>query len=205
MGYDTDFTGDFTISPPLTPEQTAYIQKFRETRRMKRDSRVAEQLSDPVREAAGLPVGADGAYFVGGVGERGQSSDESVTNHNIPPGMTPYDSNDWDKGWMERMKAKESEALANNAQPGLWCQWTVDDSGGKLLWDGGEKFCNYREWLSYLIRNFFSQWGRVLNGQVYWSGEEHGDTGYITVIDNVVHVEHIGIPAPKLADPRIKA
>ena len=38
--------------------------------------------------------------------------------------------------------------------------------GGSLAWNGGEKFYRYREWLAYLLKNFFIPWGVVLNGKV---------------------------------------
>ena len=41
----------------------------------------------------------------------------------------------------------------------------------------------------YLIDNFFSHWGRTLNGEVHWSGDDSSDIGTIFVTDNVVTVE----------------
>jgi hypothetical protein len=57
MSYTTAFDGAFAINRPLRPEHKAYLLKFAETRRMKRDAAVAARLPDPVRAAAGLPVG----------------------------------------------------------------------------------------------------------------------------------------------------
>ena len=73
-------------------------------------------------------------------------------------------------------------------QPGLWCQWVVSDDGKYLEWDGGEKFYNYVDWLKYLIRHFFQNWGLVLNGEIEWKGEEFNDVGKIVVKDNVVKI-----------------
>jgi hypothetical protein len=39
----------------LRPKHTAYLTKFRDTRRMRRDPALAARLPDSVREAAGLP------------------------------------------------------------------------------------------------------------------------------------------------------
>lgn len=156
MGYTTDFFGSFDISPAIKPEHEEYINKFATTRRMIRNAAVAETLKDDVRKRAGLPVGNEGAFFVGGEGFMGQDRDKSVVDGNNPP----------------------------RGQPGLWCQWVVED--GELRWDGGEKFYEYVEWLKYLVTNFFKPWGYTLNGTVEWQGEDRNDRGLIIVKDNVV-------------------
>ena len=71
-------------------------------------------------------------------------------------------------------------------QPGLWCQWTPNDDGTAIVWDGGEKFYDYVAWLEYLVKNFLKPWGYVLNGTVNWSGEDQGDVGKIVAKDNKV-------------------
>jgi hypothetical protein len=53
---------------PMKPEHVTYLKAFNGTRRMKRDAGKAARLGDPLREAVGLPVGREGAYFVGGQG-----------------------------------------------------------------------------------------------------------------------------------------
>ena len=65
MGYSTDFFGEFEVTPTLKPEHAAYLRKFTETRRMKRDAAKTAARPDPIREAVGLPVGVEGCYFVG--------------------------------------------------------------------------------------------------------------------------------------------
>jgi hypothetical protein len=142
----------------LAPEHAAYLRAFNETRRMARDSAIAATLPDPVREGAGLPIGVQGGYFVGGEGYAGQSEDPSVRDYNRPP----------------------------RGQPGLWCGWTPTDDGTAIVWDGGEKFYSYVEWLEYLIEHFLAPWGYFLDGQMEWQGEEDEDTGVITVHNNVV-------------------
>lgn len=82
MGYTTEFTGYMKIDPPLNPDQVSYINKFSETRRMKRDPDKASQNPDPLREAVGLPIGEEGGYFVGCI-------DDSVTGPNDPPAGQP--------------------------------------------------------------------------------------------------------------------
>jgi hypothetical protein len=158
MGYSTDFSGSFSLNTPLTDAHAAYLRKFAETRRMARNQTIASTLPDPVREAVGLPIGKQGAYFVGGGGHCGQDTDASVVNSNGAP----------------------------DGQPGLWCQWvpTYDNDG--IGWDGGEKFYNYTEWLKYIIEHFLKPWGYVLDGDVEWFGEDRDDRGIIIVENNII-------------------
>lgn len=159
MGYTTDLFGQFDVTPALKEEHRAYIKKFGDTRRMKRN-KTAETLSDPAREDVKLPIGEEGAYFTGGTGFAGQDHDDSIVDYNEPP-----------KG-----------------QPSLWCQWEPNEEGTAIQWDGSEKFYNYVEWIAYLIKHFLEPWGYTVNGQVQWQGEESTDMGEITINDNKVSV-----------------
>ena len=154
MGYTTYFDGKLSIDPPLTKEQVNYINKFSDTRRMQRDPAKLANLPDPIREAVDLPLGVNGGYYVGSTCDflSGQDRDE-VIQYNSPP----------------------------SGQPGLWCQWVVSDDGSTLGWDGEEKFYEYGNWLRYLIEHFFSKWGRTLEGEISWQGEESDDRGVIYV------------------------
>ena len=155
MGYTTDFNGYMTIEPPLNPEQVSYINKFSETRRMKRDPDKASQNPDPLREAVGLPIGEEGAYFIGGSDIRGHGEDENLIDYNSPPA----------------------------GQPGLWCQWVITGDGRNLEWDYGEKFYEYESWLEYIQEHFLTPWGSKLNGEIEWSGEERDDIGILYASD----------------------
>ena len=158
MGYTTDFRGKVEITPPLTAAQFLYVNKFGDTRRMKRDPAVALQLPDPVGTALNMPIGDDAGYFVGGAGLCGQDKDASILDCNRPP----------------------------TGQPGLWCQWEVTDDGRSLQWNGTEKFYEYVDWMNYLIEHFFGPWGCMLNGEIEWQGEREDDLGVIKVHNNIV-------------------
>lgn len=158
MGYTTDFKGSFELSRPLAPEHDAYLKQFSETRRMMRNESLVAQMPDPVREAVGLEVGPQGAYFVGAPGFAGQDRTEDIVDYNEPP----------------------------RDQPGLWCQWVPNDEGTAIVWNEAEKFYNYVEWLEYLVKNFLSRWGYQLNGKVIWQGEETSDSGVIYVKNNQI-------------------
>ncbi len=163
MGYSTDFNGSFELDKPLTDEHRTYLELFNNTRRMRRDAAKAELLDDPARLAVGLPIGDEGGYFVGALGCAGQDKDDSILDYNSPP-----------KG-----------------QPGLWCQWMPDDGGDDaIVWDQGEKFYNFVEWLEYIVEHFLKPWGYVLNGEVEWDGEDRDDIGRIVVKDNVVETQY---------------
>ena len=157
MGYRTSFTGSLESDKPIQDIHENYINRFAETRRMKRKESSTVLLHDPERLAVNLPVGKDGGYFVSGKGFMGQDKDDSILDNNIPP----------------------------TGQPSLWCQWIVNENG-EIVWDGGEKFYYYTEWLQYLITHFFSIWGYNLNGEIEWQGEEADNFGKIIVQDNKI-------------------
>ncbi len=156
MGYSTDFYGEFRLNKKLTKAQAAYLIKFSETRRMKRDAALTETREDKVRKAAKLPVGLEGEYFVGASGFMGQDDTEGVLEHNEPP----------------------------STQPGLWFQWEPTEDLKGIRWNGAEKFYNFGPWLEYLIVSFLKPWGYTLNGKVTWQGEDPNDKGLLWVNNN---------------------
>lgn len=87
---------------------------------------------------------------------------------------------------------KTSDVIDQNeppkTQPGLYCQWTPDEDGKTIGWDGGEKFDDYEEWLKYLIDKILEPNGYKLNGHVYWRGEDMLDIGTIVVRDNKIEM-----------------
>lgn len=173
MGYTTDFNGSFAIDPPLTEPQRAYLAQFSETRRVTRDPDLVAELSDPLREAVGLPVGRFGEFFVGAGGFRGQEIDHTVTDHNLAPGQRPSRFIDG------RIVPTGVGYGDDRAQPGLWCQWIPTEDGTELVWDQGEKFYHYVDWLKYLQKHILSVWGCKLTGRVDWFGEDRDDFGVI--------------------------
>lgn len=194
MGYTTDFSGSLTLSRPATQEEIEYINKFSETRRMKRDVKKLFELfegkhGNPHAKTREEIYGNEGEYFVGGLGSFGQDSDASVINNNCPPGQLP---------WGERKSYEDNDELIEKGlcQPGLWCQWILTGDGTELQWDGGEKFYYYTEWLKYLINHFFEKWDIKLNGEIEWVGEDSDDRGIIVVKNNKVKVYRAQITYP---------
>lgn len=160
MGYTTYFDGEFKLNEPLTTEHKAYLDAFSNTRRMRRNADLTAKRSDPVREVVKLPVGPEGAFFVGSSDFCGQERTPDILDYNEPP----------------------------EGQPGLWCQWVPSEDGEAIVWNDGEKFYYYIEWIDYLVKNFLAPWGYILNGEVTWTGEDSEDFGKIIVKNNEVLV-----------------
>jgi len=127
---------------------------------MQRDAAKAEQRPDPIRLAAGLPIGVEGEFFVGEEGFMGQGHGPDILDGNYPP----------------------------TTQPGLWLKWAPNEEGTALEWNEGEKFNKYIQWLEYLLKNFLSPWGYKLKGKVSWQGESDDDVGYIIIYNNRIFV-----------------
>lgn len=160
MGYHTEFDGQFNLDKPLADNHKVYLEKFSNTRRMKRNAQIVSNFKDTVRDSVGLPIGKDGGYYVGAKGFAGQDRDSSIVDFNNPP----------------------------DGQPGLWCQWIPNQEGTAIEWGGGEKFYDYSEWLQYLIQNFLKPWRYTINGKVSWRGEDYSDKGSIVVKNNSITV-----------------
>ncbi len=138
MGYDTAFTGHFTVTPALSKAHIAYLQDFASVRHMRRDAELLATKKDPLRTAVGLPLGKEGAYFIGTT--QRTTGDKSILDLNKPP----------------------------LGCPDLYCQWVPSKDGKQIKWDGNEKFRAYLEWLRYLVANFLSPWGYEISGEVRW-------------------------------------
>lgn len=191
MGYTTDFSGSLLLSRPATTDEKQFINAFSHTRRMGRNVDVLmkeykgqyglpkppiEKIIDPALikhikalSKAGIKIDistisdnrtAEQIYGATGEYYAHPKGDDGVgiLDYNTPPGH----------------------------QPGLWCNWELDDTGTELKWNGAEKFYNYIEWLEYLIQHFFTPWNIKLNGKIKWNGEDSDDVGLITVKNNKV-------------------
>lgn len=64
-------------------------------------------------------------------------------------------------------------------------QWVPAETLQHIVWDGEEKFYKYTEQLEWLC-GWLRERGILANGQLYWQGEETGDTGTILVNANCV-------------------
>lgn len=181
MGYTTSFSGHFDVSPARTAAQVAYLQRFAEIRHVRRDINITFELPDPIREAVGLPITQEGQYFVG-----------------------HHDVTSLSDGVLDCYKPPVG-------QPGLFCQWVPSTDGTKIIWDNGESFYDYVEWIKYIMVHFLTPWGRFLSGTVEWAGDDRKDLGKIVVYGNHVRifvgetqVTYKEVQGPGLTDKRRK-
>jgi hypothetical protein len=113
-----------------------------------------------MKRNVGMEYGIEGEFFVNGGGDFGQANEKNIIEYNYPP----------------------------RTQPGLWCQWIPNEEGTEIMWDGGEKFYHYTEWLNYIIHKFLKPNGYTLNGEVEYQGEDEMDSGMIVVKNNIVYM-----------------
>ena len=73
--------------------------------------------------------------------------------------------------------------------PSSYLQWEPNDEGTEIVWNGEEKFYDYVHWLRWLAKHYLTPHGLVINGQVKWQGDEIGDVGVLTALDNKVTIK----------------
>ena len=152
-----DYEGLISLDRQLSEEHAAYLVAFTESRHMRRDPLgIVATYPDPIREKAGLPLGVDAGYFVGGT---------TASEWNSPPP-------DW--------------LVPPAGQPENWCSvaLSADSMGLEIAKQVSTKYV--MEWLVYIIDHFLEPWGYIANGQMKWWGSSMGDTGIIVVNNNKV-------------------
>lgn len=170
MGYDTRFSGRFLVRPhPLSEAQGDYLEAFSKSRRITYDGQRLANLEGyedrKLREAAGIvSVGERGDYYVGPL------IPGAWPEMNVAPGQLV---------WKETGLQLMPYSVPSRRQPGLWCQWIPTEDRTAIVFDEGEKFYRYVEWLEYLVKQFLTPWGYGLEGDVYWRGEAYSDVGLI--------------------------
>lgn len=171
MGYNTTFSGEFSLNKFLQPEHKAYLRRFAEIRHEAMDEETLKRYPDPLREAVGLPVGKYGMYFTGLIDPDGVGDD-------LLNGSSLY----LDK--TNIMRTLEVRAEGADWAPSTYCQW-VPTYEGRGITDEGEKFYSYVAWLRFLIEHFLRPRGYELSGEVPYQGEQ-GEHGKIIVEHNEV-------------------
>lgn len=160
MSYVVHLIGKIHLDRPLAPEHLAYLTAFCEIRHMKRDVEKMSGMPDPLREAVGLPLGPEGAFYVGDGKYEYGTGDPSVLDYNREPDLFP----------------------------GLNSDWGLTDNGSALVcWTDTPR--NYEHWLRYLIREFFRPWGYTLQGLLRIEGEDSSDFGFLVVDGKQVYRE----------------
>lgn len=182
MGYQTVLGGSFSVTTVVTKKFMNFINRFSETRRMMRNPQIIKEMD---------PYWAKRCF-------RGQLGDQA--GYYTPPKIIK-------SNWLPtHVKAPNKKTTVKNLlgdvqdksvvncdcppvnQPGFKCNWIMPDRT-TLQWNGSEKFVDYIEWLEYVIEHFFKPSGYVLNGVVFWQGDDFNDSGAITVRDNCIEVK----------------
>jgi len=167
MGYSTTFNGYFRVDKPVDDETYNLLHGLASTRRMQRDIRKlgrrvyvgkVKRVTKEIAAQWEKEFGVEGEFWIGDSGDSGQSHTQDIIDSNTPP----------------------------KTQPGLWCQWSIQEDKQTIEWDGGEKFYKYVEWIKYLIEKVLDPRGYKLNGTVTWQGEDDEDAGQIEIVNNVV-------------------
>ncbi len=165
MPHYIQVQSNITIKPALSKEHRDYLKALARTRRMCRDPELALKMSDPLREAVGLPIGSQAAYFVGGTGYRGQDIDSSVTDHDEGP----------------------------HAQPSIFCGWEPSEDGTELVYEkeSGDS-SDVLDWLQYIILKFLARWEYSVSGRGLIQGENIEDRDVFEVRGPMVIARDIG-------------
>ena len=137
MGYHTDFEGSFQLSKLATEQQIAYLNRFSQTRRVKRDVTI---LKETQGGSYGLndEYGNEGEYFVG-------ECEKSIIDINRPPSTQPGLWCDWvltEDGTYLQWNGGEKfynyvewlEYLINN----FFVKWGIE-LNGEVYWYGEDK------------------------------------------------------------------
>lgn len=168
IGYTTDFTGEFTVTPPLNADEIAYLNDFAGSRRMERTK---------------------GPYYANPGTDFGQDRTEDVTNYNGPPSGQPGLWCQWrpaDDGAI--IEWDGGEKFYNSVE---WIEYLIDHflkpgAVASTVEDIDEQDAR--------IRNF--TFDHVLNGEVYAQGEDYDDRWKLAVENNVVKTAQAVITYP---------
>jgi hypothetical protein len=156
--YTIQFESNLTLDRPFLPEHFAYLDRFVQTRRVTCSVEHLQNVPDLLREAADLPLGPEGAYFVGIDFDKEHIRKPIVLAINKPP----------------------------QGQPSLWCSWRLDPDGVTLRYVATSNLYLCYTWLQYLLDHFLKPWNYQLNGEIRWQGDNEADRGQIIVRANTI-------------------
>lgn len=178
MGYTTSFDGEFHLDPPDRVTQDdldAAIVSGIKPPRPNQWVTGTRQLTNKERSTL--------------VRLRGYASADQVVGAPCPLGHQHHKSE-------ACMLGVEVFVPDLDYMPDSWCQWEIHD--GRLVWDEGDKFYHYIEWLCWLIRNVFDPRGVGLDGEVTWYGEDFDDRGKIRVFGARPERNQVQVGLPKI-------
>jgi hypothetical protein len=68
--------------------------------------------------------------------------------------------------------------------PTTYNQWTTNEDGTMIIFNGGEKFYDYVHWLRWIVKHYLKPRNLTIDGSVTWQGEKIDDVGIIFATDN---------------------
>lgn len=140
MGYDTEFTGEFTVSPPMSKEILDILKVLSTTRRMARDEyKLANKLGLSEKQC-GLIYGIEGELY----GDEEEEGDLCLLyDYNTPPLTQPGLWNNWEAVSNTTIRYNDAEKFYNYVE---WIEYIVKLlDGGDYIVTGSVEFSNKYE------------------------------------------------------------
>ncbi len=137
---DPYFQGAFNLTPALSAAQAAYLHAFLAVQHGFWPLEYVQERPDLVREAVGLPLGEDAAFYVGhhSSGLRGRHPFIDKHNTTSPgPGEQPHCGN---------------------------CPWQLSPESSQLVPDKKKLAAMPLKWLGWLVTNLLTPWKINVNG-----------------------------------------
>ena len=179
MGYTTEFTGHVTVAPPLNEHEVAYLNRFADTRRMKRGY---------------------GPYYCG-TGSWGQDREADIIDYNHAPDGQPGLWCQWRASSDgSRIEWDGGEKFYDADQ---WMRYLIDTflkPGGRVLYELDAPV----EGRYYAPEFDHFTFDHVVNGVIAAQGEQDDDRWELHVVDNEVAVKRLPTAGEQVAeDPRL--
>ncbi len=181
--------GFFEIAPRLAPHHDAYLDAFLNTRHCHRAAHLLQTCADPVRVAAGLPLGPGGAFYVGSAYGKKDGIYEGNRLLGAPPKLSVVGAPRATLAAFARVHGIHRERLADmtaGVQPSYWVPFELidgadDDEVSYLLPVDTDRGTIYPEdvapWLTYLALHFLWPWGYTLSGRLAYASEVRPTAG----------------------------
>jgi hypothetical protein len=162
VGYNTEFDGRVSVSPPLNAHEIAYLRKFAVSRRMDR---------------------AHGPYVVDGSGPFGQGRDDDIRDFNQPPDGQPGLWCQWEP--TEDGTAIEWDGVEKFYESEEWMTYLIDTflKPGAVLASELARPVQGRHYPEE-FRHF--TFDHELNGVIDAQGEDEDDKWQLVVTGNTV-------------------
>lgn len=131
---DPYFQGSFNLTPGLSEAQASYLQAFLAVQHGFWPSEYVQQQADPLREAVGLPLGEDAAFYVGHYSNGLKGRHPFINKHitiSPGPGDQPHCGN---------------------------CPWQLSPDSSKLVPDKKKLAAMPLKWLGWLVSNILTTW-----------------------------------------------